>query len=67
MTVNRPSTKVGRPRIGRVKLTLKIAPKVLAALDLAMKMTGRNKSDLVEEAVIAYLHLDSDGEKSSGR
>jgi hypothetical protein len=67
MGINKPSTKVGRPRLGRVKLTLKIAPKVLSALDLATKMTGRNKSDLVEEAVIAYLHLDSDGEKPIGR
>jgi hypothetical protein len=67
MTINKPSRKTGRPPLGRVKVTLKMAPRVLDALGIATRMTGRNKSELVEEAVIDYLHLRNDGEKSGGR
>jgi hypothetical protein len=47
----------GRPAKGNVKVTFKIAPRIAAALEKAKDMTGRGKSQLVEAALIAYLHL----------
>jgi hypothetical protein len=50
----------GRPAKGKVKMTFKLAPQVAAALEKAKDMTDRGKSQLVEDAVIAYLHLSEE-------
>jgi hypothetical protein len=47
----------GRPAKGKIKITFKLAPRIAAALEKAKDMTGRGKSQLVEAALIAYLHL----------
>jgi Ribbon-helix-helix protein, copG family len=47
----------GRPAKGNVKVTFKLAPRIAAALEKAREMTGKGKSQLVEAALIAYLHL----------
>ena len=47
----------GRPAKSKVKMTFKLEPRIAAALEKARDMTGRGKSQLVEDAVIAYLHL----------
>jgi hypothetical protein len=49
----------GRPAKGKVKATFKLEPRVAEALEKAKDMTGRGKSQLVEDAVIAYLHLSN--------
>jgi hypothetical protein len=56
----------GRPAKGKVKVTFKLAPQVAAALEKAKDMTGRGKSQLVEDAIIAYLHLSSQEGSSAG-
>jgi hypothetical protein len=38
-------------------MTFKLAPRVAIALEKAKDMTGKGKSELVEAALIAYLHL----------
>ena len=48
--------------MGKIKMTFKLAPSIAAALEKAREMTGKGKSQLVEAAVIAYLHLS--GEES---
>jgi len=57
----------GRPAKGKVKMTFKLEPRVVGALEKAKDMTGRGKSELVEAAVIAYLHLSSEDASSSSR
>jgi hypothetical protein len=57
----------GRPALHKVKATFKLEPRVAAALEKAKDMTGRGKSQLVEAAVIAYLHLSSEEGSSSSR
>jgi Ribbon-helix-helix protein, copG family len=57
----------GRPAKGKVKMTFKLEPRVVGALEKAKDMTGRGKSELVEAAVIAYLHLSSEEGSSSSR
>ena len=57
----------GRPAKGKVKMTFKLAPKVGVALEKAKDMTGRGKSQLVEDAIIAYLHLSSQEGTSAER
>jgi Ribbon-helix-helix protein, copG family len=52
----------GRPPKGNIKMTFKLAPRIAAALEKAREMTGKGKSQLVEAALIAYLHLS--GEES---
>jgi hypothetical protein len=47
----------GRPPKGNIKMTFKLAPRIAAALEKAREMTGKGKSQLVEAALIAYLHL----------
>jgi hypothetical protein len=47
----------GRPAKGKKKMTFKLEPEVATALEKARDLTGRGKSQLVEEAVRAYLHL----------
>jgi Ribbon-helix-helix protein, copG family len=47
----------GRPAKGKTKMTFKLEPRVAAALEKAKDMTGKGKSELVEAALIAYLHL----------
>jgi hypothetical protein len=51
----------GRPAKGKVKMTFKLEPRVAEALEKARDMTGRGKSQMVEAAVIAYLHLSEEG------
>jgi Ribbon-helix-helix protein, copG family len=53
----------GRPAKGKLKMTFKLDPRIAAALEKAKEMTGRGKSELVEAALVAYLHL-SKGEES---
>jgi hypothetical protein len=50
----------GRPRKGNVKVTFKLAPRIAAALQKATEMTGKGKSQLVQAAIIAYLHLNDE-------
>jgi hypothetical protein len=51
----------GRPAKGKLKVTFKLEPRVAEALEKAKDMTGRGKSQLVEAALIAYLHLSEEG------
>jgi hypothetical protein len=57
----------GRPAKGKVKMTFKLEPRVAVALEKAKEMTGRGKSQLVDAAVIAYLHLSREEGSSSSR
>ena len=50
----------GRPPKGNIKMTFKLAPRIAAALEKAREMTGKGKSQLVEAAIIAYLHLSEE-------
>jgi hypothetical protein len=43
-------------------MTFKLAPRIATALEKAKDMTGKGKSQLVEDALIAYLHLSSEEE-----
>jgi len=47
----------GRPYKGKLKATLRLSQAVVDALDHARASTGRDKSDIAEEAISAYLHL----------
>ena len=47
------------PPNGKIKMTFKLAPRIATALETARDMTGRGKSQLAEEALIEYLHLDT--------
>ena len=40
-------------------MTFKLAPRIATALEKARDMTARGKSQLAEEALIEYLHLDT--------
>jgi hypothetical protein len=50
----------GRPPKGNIKMTFKLAPRIAAALEKAREMTGKGKSQLVEDALVAYLHLNDE-------
>jgi hypothetical protein len=50
----------GRPAKGKIKMTFKVSPRIALALEKARDMTGQGKSQLVESALIAYLHLSSE-------
>ena len=50
----------GRPPKGNIKMTFKLAPRIAAALEKAREMTGKGKSQLVEAALVAYLHLSAE-------
>jgi hypothetical protein len=52
----------GRPAKGKLKMTFKLAPRIATALEKARDMTGKDKSQLVEAALVAYLHLSSEEE-----
>jgi hypothetical protein len=41
-------------------MTFKLAPRIAAALQKATEMTGKGKSQLVQAALIAYLHLNDE-------
>ena len=58
MTKNDPDTRrgPGRPRKGNVMGTFKLAPRIAAALQKATEMTEKGKNQLVQAAIIAYLH-----------
>jgi hypothetical protein len=47
----------GRPPKGKLKVTLRLSPRVVNALSKAREKTGRDKSDLAEQALVDYLHL----------
>jgi hypothetical protein len=47
----------GRPYKGRLKVTLRLSPRVVDALSMAREKTGRDKSDLAEQALVDYLGL----------
>jgi hypothetical protein len=49
----------GGPPKGKIKITFKLAPRIATALEKARDMTGRDKSQLAEEALIEYLPLDT--------
>jgi hypothetical protein len=40
-------------------MTFKLAPRIAAALEKAKDMTGKGKSQLVEAALVDYLHLST--------
>jgi hypothetical protein len=48
----------GRPPTGNVKMTFKLSPRITIALEKARDITGQGKSQIVEAALVAYLHLD---------
>jgi hypothetical protein len=50
----------GRPPKGNIKMTFKLAPLIATALEKATEMTGKGKSQLVEDALVAYLHLNDE-------
>jgi len=61
-TDQRPKKRArGRPPKGNVKVTSRLSVKVRDALTQASRMTGRGQSQIVEEALRAYLHLGSTG------
>jgi len=49
--------RLGRPPKGKLKVTLRLSPRVVDALAKAREATGRDKSDLAEQALVDYLHL----------
>jgi predicted transcriptional regulator len=55
----------GRPPKGRLKVTLRLSPGIVDALSKAHEKTGRDKSDLAEEALAAYLHLGDGRSKTT--
>jgi hypothetical protein len=57
-TDQRPKKRArGRPPKGNVKVTSRLSVQVRDALTQASRMTGRGQSQIVEEALRAYLHL----------
>ena len=50
----------GRPAKGKLKMTFKLEPRIAAALEQAREMTGKGKSELVQAALVAYLHLSDE-------
>jgi hypothetical protein len=56
-TNQRPKKRArGSPAKGNVKVTSRISVQVRDALSQASRMTGRGQSQIVEEALRAYLH-----------
>jgi hypothetical protein len=49
--------RLGRPPKGKLKVTLRLSPRVVDALAKAREKTGRDKSDLTEQALVDYLGL----------
>jgi hypothetical protein len=61
-TDQRPRKRTrGRPAKGNVKVTSRLSAQVRDALTQATRMTGRGQSQIVEEALKAYLHLGNPG------
>jgi predicted transcriptional regulator len=45
----------GRPSKGKVQATFRLSPGVVDALSRAHEETGRDKSDLAEQAIVKFL------------
>jgi hypothetical protein len=51
----------GRPPKGKLKVTLRLSPAIVDALSQARERTGRDKSDIAEDALSAYLNPSERG------
>ena len=50
----------GRPSKGKLKVTMRFSPRVVAVLSKGRDKTGRDKSALVEEAIIGHFNLEAE-------